>query len=112
MRHLLQLRSGIGTLVRWHAKPLAEVLKKVIVKVYNVPVGAEIFGQLDRFTRVQFVPIRVLLKAIRRMHVIYQRHELFSASAPPAVDALLCISNDKRAVWIFILSERMLNEWM
>ena len=112
MRYLLQLRAGIGTLVRRNGKPLTEVLKKVIVKVYNVPVGAEVFGQLDSFTRVQFVPIRVLLKAIGWMNVIYQRHELFSASAPPAVDALFCISNNECAVWIFILSKRMLNEWM
>ncbi|CAI8164357.1 MAG: Uncharacterised protein [Flavobacteriales bacterium UBA4585] len=112
MRELLQLLAGIGTLVRRNGKPLTEVLKKIIVKVYNVPVGAKVFGQLNGFTRVQFVSIRVFLKAIGRMHVIYQRHELFSASTPPAVDALLSVSNNKRAVWIFILSKRMLNEWM
>ena len=112
MRCLLQLRTSISTLVCWNSKSFSEVFEKVIVKVYNVPVGAEVFGQLDSFTRVQFVPARVLLKAIGGMDVIYQRHELFRTSATPAVDALLCISNNECAVWIFIFGQRMLNERM
>ena len=50
MRCLLQLRTGISALVSWNSKSFSEVFEKAIVKVYNVPVGAKVFRQLNGFT--------------------------------------------------------------